>query len=236
MLEKAGCEKEIFFYLSWKLSMLLISISAILNNILLFIDAESLIQYGGLFIVCLVVYGTTGLFFCFFLPSGAVLFTAGVFAATGGLQQDFLTICGMLILSSVLGSLTGYGFGWQTGQVLYRRGDSRFFKRQHLIAAEAFYKKHGWLALTAGYFLPIIRTFAPVVAGMIRLNFRRFVIMIIGGSVIWIFSFVYAGWFIGSRPFLKPWLKYIVIGFILTVTVPLFVRIYKEIRKSGARK
>lgn len=216
--------------------MLTINISCILNNILLFIDAESLIRYGGLLMLCLVVYGTTGLFFCFFLPSGAVLFTAGVFAATGGLQQNALTVCLMLILSSVLGSLTGYGFGWQAGQLLYGRRDSRFFKRQHLIAAEAFYKKHGWLAFTGGYFLPIIRTFAPVVAGMIRLNFRRFVLMVIGGSVLWIFSFVYAGWFIGSRPFLKPGLKYIVIGFIVTVTIPLFARIIKEIRKSGIRK
>jgi membrane-associated protein len=216
--------------------MTIISISTILNNILLFIDAESLIRYGGLFIVCLVVYGSTGLFFCFFLPTGAVLFTAGVFAATGGLEQDVLLVCGMLILSSVLGSITGYGFGWQAGQLLYRRSDSRFFKRQHLIAAEVFFKKHGWLALTAGFFLPIIRTFAPIVAGMIRLNFRRFVLLIFSGSVIWIFSFVYAGWFIGSRPFLQPWLKYIVIGFILTVTVPLLVRIIKEIKKSGVRK
>jgi len=138
-----------------------------------------------------------------------------------------------LILASVLGSITGYGFGWQTGQLLYRRKDSRFFRRQHLLAAEAFYKKHGGLALTAGYFLPIIGTFAPIVAGMIRLNFRRFVLLTFTGSVIWIFSFVFAGWFIGSRPFLKPGLKYIVIGFILIVTVPLLVRIIKEIRKSG---
>lgn len=210
--------------------MIEISIPAILNSILLFFDAESLIRYGGLIIVCLVVYANTGLFFCFFLPSGAVLFTAGIFTATGDLSYNFFTVCFVLILASVLGSITGYGFGRKVGPALYRRKDSRFFRRQYLISTETFYKKHGAVTCITGYFLPIIRTFAPVVAGMIKLNFRRFILLTFIGSVLWIVSFVSAGYFIGSRPFLKPWLKYIVIGFILVVTVPLIIRIIKGIK------
>ncbi|MDQ3681946.1 MAG: VTT domain-containing protein [Bacteroidota bacterium] len=202
----------------------------ILNYILLFFDPESLIRYGGLLIVCLIVYTNIGLFFCFFLPSGAVLFTAGVFAATGDLPYNIFTIYSVLIMASVLGSVTGYGFGRKAGPMLYRREDSRFFRRQYLISTETFYKRYGVLTCIASYFLPIIRTFAPVVAGMIKINFRRFVLLTFAGSVIWIVSFVSAGYFIGSRPFLRPWLKYIVIGFILVVTVPLLIRIIKGIK------
>jgi len=194
-------------------------------------DPESLIRYGGLLVVFLLVYSTTGLFFCFFLPSGAVLFAAGVFVATGGLHYSFITVCCLLILASVLGTITGYWFGRQTGPLLYNRQDSRFFKKHHLKTADAFYNKYGWLALTAGLFLPIIRTFAPIVAGIIKLDLRRFMLLTFTGSMIWIISFVSAGYFIGSRPYLKPWLNYIVIAFILIITIPLIVRTIRELKK-----
>lgn len=216
--------------------MIKIGTLAFLDNTLLFLDAESLIRYGGLLIICLVVYGSTGLFFCFFLPSGAVLFTAGVLTATGGLHNNIFTVCSLLILASFLGSVTGYEFGRRAGPVLYRRKDSRFYKRRYLIAAETFYKKYGGLALTTGYFLPIIRTFAPVVAGMVKVKFRRFVLFTFTGSVTWILSFVLAGYFIGSRPYLKPGLKYIIPVFFLIITIPLIIRIIKGIKKSGADK
>ena len=203
----------------------------ILQSLLIIFDPESLIRQGGVLIVFLFVYGSTGLFFCFFIPTGALLFTAGIYTATGDLQFDILTVCGLLILASVLGNLTGYWFGWKTGPLLYSRKDSRFFKKQHLKTAETFYNKYGWLALTVGLYLPIIRTFAPIVAGMARLNFHRFILLTITGSIVWILSFVLAGYFIGSRPFLKPWLNYIVIGFILVVTIPLITWMIKELRK-----
>lgn len=211
--------------------MINLSIINILTNLLSIFDVEALIRYGGLLFVFLVVYGTTGLFFCFFIPTGAFLFTAGIFTATGGLHYDIVTICGLLVLASVLGNLTGYWFGWKAGPLLYKRKDSRFYKKQHLATAETFYKKYGWLALTLGMYLPIIRTFAPIVAGIIRLNFRRFILLVFAGSVVWILSFVLAGYFIGSRPFLKPWLKYIVIFFVVAVTIPLIIWTGKELRK-----
>lgn len=202
----------------------------ILNQLLSIFDVESLIRYGGLVLVFFMVYGSTGLFFCFFIPTGAVLFTAGIFAATGGLHYDIFTICILLILASVLGNLTGYWFGWKTGPLLYKREDSKFYRKHHLTTAESFYRKHGWLALTVGLYLPIIRTFASIVAGMVGLNFRRFIMLTTTGSVVWILSFVLAGYFIGSRPLLKPWLKYIVIIFIVAVTIPLAIWIIKELK------
>ena len=203
----------------------------ILQSLLIIFDPESLINHGGLLIVFLLLYASTGLFFCFFIPAGALLFTTGIYTATGDLQYDIFTVCSLLILASVLGNLTGYWFGWKTGPLLYSRKDSRFFKKQHLKTAETFYNKYGWLALTVGLYLPIIRTFASIIAGIVRLNFRRSVILTITGSVVWIMSFVLAGYFIGSRPFLKPWLNYIVIGFILVVTIPLITWMIKELRK-----
>jgi len=204
--------------------------------ILSIFDIEALIRNGGMIIVWLVVYASTGLFFCFFLPVGAVLFVTGVLTATGDLSYDIFTACSLLIPAAILGNLTGYWFGWKAGPLLYKRKDSKFFKQRHLKTAEVFYEKYGWLTLTVGLYLPIIRTFAPVVAGIIRLKFRRFIFLTTSGSIIWILSFVLAGYFIGSWPFLKPWLKYIVIFFILFVSIPLLVRIIKEFRKPGKGK
>ena len=206
------------------------SIIGILENLLFVFDIEALIRYGGLLIVFLFVFGSTGLFFCFFIPTGAILFTTGIFAATGVLHYDIFTICILLIIASIAGNLTGYWFGWKAGPLLYNRKDSRFFKKKHLTTAETFYKKYGWLALTVGLYLPIIRTFASIVAGMVRLNLRKFILLIIAGSTVWIPSFVLAGYFIGSSSLLKPWLNYIVIGFILAVTAPLIIWIIRELK------
>jgi membrane-associated protein len=210
--------------------------AALPEYILLFIDPEWLVRHGGIWIAMLLVYSTTGLFFCFFLPSGGVLFMAGVLIASGSLQYGFFPACCLLSMASAAGSITGYWFGRKAGPLLYSRKDSRFFRKQHLRNAESFYSRYGWLALTAGLYLPIIRTFAPIVAGIVRMDFRRFVVLTVAGSIIWIVSFVAAGYFIASLPFLKPWLKYIVLVFILVVTIPLIIRTLKELRKKKESK
>jgi membrane-associated protein len=196
-------------------------------------DSDSLIRSGGLLIMFLSVFCQTGLFFCFFVPSGVFLFTAGVFVATGDLHENLFIVCSLLIIASVLGNMTGYWFGWKAGPMMYKRRDSRFFKRKHLDKAEAFYKKYGNIALAAGLFFPIIRTFSPVVAGMIKLNFRRFVLFTFIGSVLWISTFVIAGYLVGVMPILKQYLKYIVIGIILAVTTPMLVAIIRNLNKAG---
>lgn len=194
-------------------------------------DAEWLLQNGGIWIAMLLVFSTTGLFFCFFLPSGAVLFAAGILVASGALHISFLVTTTLLVVASVAGSITGYWFGRQAGEVLYNRPDTRFFKKQHLKSAEAFYNKYGWLALTVGLFMPIIRTFAPIVAGIVRMDFLRFLLLSFCGAVVWVSSFVAAGYFIATRPILKPWLKYMVPAFILLVTVPLIIKTLRELKR-----
>jgi membrane-associated protein len=211
--------------------MIRIVIISVSLGFLSFVDIESLIRNGGMIIVWFVVYASTGLFFCFFLPVGAVLFVTGVLAVKGDVTYDIFTICGLLIPAAILGNITGYWIGWKAGPLLYKRKNSKFFNQQRLKKAESFYEKYGWLTLTLGLYLPIIRTFAPAVAGIIRLKFRRFIFLTIAGSIAWVLSFVLAGYFIGSRPYLKPWLTYIVIFFILFVTLPLLVHIIKQFRK-----
>jgi len=205
----------------------------IFNFFLSIFDIESLIRYGGLLLVFLSVYGQTGLFFCFFLPSGGLMFTAGVFVAAGSLHYNLFTICSLLTLASMLGNTTGYWFGRKTGPLLYKRKESKFFRREHLNAAENFYKKYGGLALAAGLFFPIVRTFSPIVAGMIKMNFKRFILFTFIGSALWVTSFVSAGFLIASMPFLKPYLKYIIIAIIIMVTIPTVIRIIKEFKKAG---
>ena len=194
-------------------------------------DVESLIRYGGLLLIFLAVYGQTGLFFCFFLPSGGLMFTAGVFIATGDLHYNLFTVCSLLILASMLGNITGYWFGNKAGPFLYKRRDSKFFKKKYLDTAENFYKKYGWIALSAGLFFPIVRTFSPIVAGIIKMNFQRFILFTLIGSLFWVVSFVSAGFLLASLPFLKPYLKYIIIAIIVLVTVPTVIRIIKEFKK-----
>ena len=152
--------------------------------------------------------------------------------ATGHLPGNIFMVCGLLIIASCLGNMNGYWLGLKAGRIMYIRKESRFFKRKHLAAAVAFYIKHGNWSLAAGLFFLIIRTFAPVVSGMIQLKFNRFVLFTFLGSALWIISFVMTGYLAGIMPFLKPYLKYLIIGIFLTVTTPAAIGIFKNLNKK----
>lgn len=193
-------------------------------------EAKSLIQYGGVLLVFLVVYSQTGLFFCFFIPSGAFMFAAGAMIAAGALDYSLIAACILLVGASILGNITGYAFGWKVGPALHDRPDGRFFKQRYVTKAENFLTKYGGPALAIGLFLPIVRTFAPIVSGMSQLKLRRFIPYITTGSIAWIVSFVLSGYLIGSRPFLKPYLPYVIVGIIIVVTIPIVIRIVKAFK------
>ena len=202
-------------------------------NFLLAFDIETLIRNGGLLIIFLAVYAQTGLFFSFFLPSGIFLFTGGMFIATGQLHQGLFIACSCSVLACVLGCCTGYFFGKKTGALLYEREDSKFFKQQHLRAADSFYKKYGQYALTVGLLFPIMRTFAPIVAGIIKMNFSRFLLLVFLGSMLWVIPFILAGYLVGSVPLFKEYSSYIISIFLVLVTTPIVIRIIKEMKKGG---
>ena len=197
-------------------------------------DAEALLQYGGLLVVLLAVFAQTGLFFCFFLPSGVFLFTAGIWVANGQFDHSLFTLCSLAVLVCVLANITGYAVGYKAGPLLYKRSDSRFFKKRYLTAASAFYDKYGSWAVSIGVFLPVTRTFGPIVAGIIQLKFSRLVWFSFLGSVGWIVSFAVCGYLIGSMPLLKPYLNYIVAAVVLAVTLPVVMKLVQAFKKSDA--
>jgi membrane-associated protein len=204
-----------------------------LNMLLTFFDAETMIRSGGLLIICLAVFVQTGLFFTFFIPSGTFLFAGGMLVATGTLDHDLLTICFSTVFTSVAGCSAGYWFGWKSGPLLYKKQDTKFFKQKFLKAAEIFYNKHGKLALSLGMAFPITRTFAPIIAGIVRMNFGRFVSYVFIGSAIWMPMVIVAGYLTGTIPGTGKYINYIMAAILLLVVIPIAVRIAREFNREG---
>jgi membrane-associated protein len=187
------------------------------------INPEQLLREGGFYLLLFVVFAETGLFFGFFLPGDYLLFLAGMFVATDKLDVTISGLISGLIIAAVLGNFVGYWFGLKAGPMLYHRPDTMFFKKRYLKAAEVYYHKQGAFALIMGRFIPIVRTFAPIFAGVVRLEAKKFAVFNISGAVLWVSSLTLLGFFLG-RKFEKEiddYLLYIIVGFILITTVPL---------------
>ncbi len=200
------------------------------------VDPVKLLREGGFYLLLFVVFAETGLFFGFFLPGDYLLFLAGMFVATNKLDVSIYVLIAGLIAAAVAGNFVGYWFGKKTGPVLYQRDDSIFFKKRFLRAAENYYKKQGAFALIMGRFIPIVRTFAPIIAGIVRLDYRKFAFYNITGAFLWITSLTLLGFFLGRRfeKEINDYLLYIIVGFILITTVPLIVTYLK--RKIGGER
>ena len=159
-------------------------------------NVQGLIEWGGLFLVCTIVFVETGLFAGFFLPGDSLLVTAGIFAAAGHLRLIWLIT--LVPLCAVAGDQLGYLVGWRAGKALYHRPDSRFFKKRHLEEAHRFYEKHGVKAIILARFIPIARTFCPPVAGAARMVYRKFFAFDVCGGFLWVLTTVLGGYFLGS--------------------------------------
>ncbi|WP_293787534.1 DedA family protein [uncultured Pedobacter sp.] len=208
------------------------------NNLHQLLDPEKLLREGGFYLVVFVIYAETGLFFGFFLPGDYLLFLAGMFVATGKLDVNIAVLLAGLCIAAVSGNFTGYWFGRKTGPVLYTRKDSFFFKKRYLKAAEDYYHKQGAFALIMGRFVPIVRTFAPIFAGVVKLDFKKFALYNIVGGVLWICSLTLLGYFLGRRfeKEINDYLLYIIIGFILITTIPLLITFVKSKVVSGVEE
>lgn len=158
-------------------------------------DVESLVRVGGLAALTAIVFTETGLFVGFFLPGDSLLVTAGIFAAKGDL--DLWTLNTVLSLAAILGDTTGYVIGFKTGPMIFRREDSLFFHRKHLLTAKQFYDQYGGFTIFIARFIPILRTFAPVVAGVGKMQYSRFIAYNVFGGIFWVFSMTFAGYFLG---------------------------------------
>ena len=158
-------------------------------------DVEGLIRAGGMLMLVAIVFAETGLLVGFFLPGDSLLVTAGVFAAAGHL--DIRLLLTVVTVAAVVGDQVGYYIGYRTGPRIFRRPDSLFFKREHLLRAQRFYEHHGGKTIILARFMPIIRTFAPVVAGVGQMEYRRFVTFNVVGGVLWVWSMSLLGFSLG---------------------------------------
>jgi membrane-associated protein len=192
-------------------------------------DAQTIIGRGGFYLLLIVVYAETGLFFGFFLPGDYLLFMAGLLCATGLLDVSIYTLVLSLIAAGVLGNYTGYWFGYRTGPLILSKQDSLFFKKKYVVMAEDFYKKYGGMALVLGRFFPIIRTFAPIFAGVVKVDFKKFSLYNFIGSVAWVCTLTLIGYYLGREyPEVKNYLKYIVPGLIIITGIPLLIAFFKK--------
>ncbi len=158
-------------------------------------NVKELVQWGGTLGVCAIVFVETGLFVGFFLPGDSLLVTAGIIAAAG--QVNLPLLLASVALCAIAGDQLGYWIGRRMGHGLYSRPDSRFFKRQHLERAHAFYEHHGGKTVILARFVPIIRTFCPPVAGAAEMPYARYLTYDIFGGIFWVCSTILLGYFLG---------------------------------------
>jgi membrane-associated protein len=158
-------------------------------------NVPELIRLGGMAGLIFIVFAETGMMVGFFLPGDSLLVTAGIFAARGDLDIAFLNVA--LIIAAIVGDATGYWIGWRAGHALYSRPDSFFFRRSHLLRTKAFYEKHGGKTIVLARFMPIVRTFAPVVAGTAEMTYKRFATYNVFGGIGWVLSMTLTGYFVG---------------------------------------
>ncbi len=196
-------------------------------------DVKGLIQWGGLVMICAIVFAETGLMIGFFLPGDSLLVTAGVFAAAGLL--DLTLLLTLVSLCAVTGDQLGYYIGQKTGQALFTREDSLFFKKSHVQKAQAFYEKYGAKTIVIARFVPIVRTFAPVVAGVGKMNYRRFVTYNVTGGILWVFSMILTGYLLGSAvPDIDKHIHYVIAVVIVLSILPAVIEVLRNRRKSAA--
>lgn len=220
------------------------------------------IENGGLWLLLFVVFAETGLFVGFFLPGDSLLFVAGIYAhkigEEPGLAHQFLKLIGMgqvqnewidlfvlvgiIAFVGILGNSVGYWTGRKVGPGMYKWKDRFFFKKRYLYQAHEFYEKHGGLAIIGARFLPFIRTFAPIVAGIVKMDRKKFHFFNIIGSFAWVFSMIFAGyflqkWILNQFGFdLKEHLEIIVLGIVLVTTAPVIIKLISGRKKKIPRE
>jgi len=196
-------------------------------------DVQGLIAWGGYTVLAAIIFAETGLFVGFFLPGDSLLVTAGLFAAKGDL--DIVVLLVLLAAMAIIGDATGYWFGRATGPKIFTREKSIFFAKDHLLHAKAFYEKYGNKTIVLARFVPIVRTFAPIVAGAAEMPYARFVTYNILGGIGWVCSMLGAGYFLGRAiPGIDSKIHYIIVIVILISIMPAVIEIVKARRKRAA--
>ncbi len=203
------------------------------------LDPEFYIQNGGLWIVLFIVFAETGLFAGFFLPGDSLLFVAGIYSNelaayffdTGYDFSNLMMITTLVSIAGIIGNFVGYWFGKKSGPYLFERKDTMLFKKKYLFQARDFYEKHGGGAIIFARFLPIVRTFAPIIAGIVGMERKKFAFYNIVGSIAWASSMLFGGhylykFFLVNYNFdLKQHLEIIVLIIVAVTTLPVLYKI-----------
>lgn len=197
----------------------------------LHLSLPELIKTLGLLGIVAIIFAESGLLIGFFLPGDSLLFTAGFLASQGFLNVYLLAV--FSFIAAVIGDSVGYSFGARVGRKLFEQKESRFFRKDHLLKAEEFYEKHGGKTIILARFMPFIRTFAPIVAGVAKMNYRKFVTYNIVGGFLWSIGLSFAGFFLGKLiPDVDKYLLPI-IGLIIIFSVsPTLWHLYRDRRRS----
>jgi membrane-associated protein len=196
---------------------------------------EEMIRYGGLVLLCAVVFIETGLLLGLVVPGGdAFLFTAGLLCATQVLPTNIFLLIPLLIVSGTLGDLLGYSIGKKLGQKLYSQPDTFIFKKRHLQKARQFYQRKGKTAIIIGKFMSIVRTFNPLLSGATHMPLATYLAITCLATTLWICVLVLTGYYLGLKlPWLKDYIQFIIPGIIVASLLPLIIRYFA---KSSAAK
>lgn len=196
-------------------------------------NAEWIIAHGGFYIIMAIVFAETGLFLGFMLPGDFLIFVAGTLVAQpefldpfDNQVQNLIFWEAMLILCAIVGNIVGYWFGKKSGNYLFERKDTWFLKKKHILQAKEFYDRKGGSAIIMARFLPVIRTFAPIVAGVVKMDFKKFMVYNVVGAFLWIGILMTVGFTLGRNPWVEKNLEYIVLGLVLVTTIPV---VYKMV-------
>lgn len=208
-----------------------------LFNIVMNLDSHllALTQQYGMWIYAIlfaIIFSETGLVIFPFLPGDSLLFVAGALCGIGAL--DIYLLLPLLMLAAFMGDNTNYWTGRLVGKRLVKFGNSRFLKTEHLDKTHAFYKKHGGKTIIFARFLPIVRTFAPFVAGIARMHYRLFVLFSAAGSVVWIAFFVIGGFFLGNIPFIKNNLTLMILVIVFVSLLPAMLEFIRHRRGQNS--
>ncbi len=212
------------------------------------LNPEFYIQNGGLWLLIFIVFAETGLFAGFFLPGDSLLFVAGIYSLELGNElistnNEYVALgilIALLVIAGVIGNTVGYWFGRKSGPYLFRRNDTFFYKKKYLFQAKDFYDKHGGGAIIFARFIPIIRTFAPIVAGIVGMEKHKFAFYNIAGCIAWVVSMIVAGhflytFFLNQFHFdLKAHLEIIVLCIVAVTTIPVLIKLFFGKTKSSA--
>lgn len=203
------------------------------------LNPEFYIKMGGYWLILFIVFAETGLFVGFFLPGDSLLFVSGIYAvdiiaetfgSTGSELLDTTILAASIALAAIIGNEVGYWFGRKAGPGLYKREDSFFFKKKYLFQAHDFFEQHGALAVIMARFLPIVRTFTPIVAGIVEMDKKKFLMDNIIGAILWSFLLVFAGHYLDKlfiEQFgidLKTHLEWIILVIVLITTLPILLK------------